>query len=191
MIQDEAEVVRISSEEQDISWEEEEIPEEATPPPEFAYHTSRELFQAHSALLDHIVVSVETHLSLHRLVRSHLAVLQHWHEEHTGWRIQTKPTFFRLERHPQCLTPVDLDEKLKHPRDFVCLTLLLWFAEKRYLAGGDRNQQFLLSQLADTLQAQSQEIEGGTPLDFRNSQDRFSMWRALDYLIRVGGLQEL
>ncbi|HET8841889.1 MAG TPA: TIGR02678 family protein [Ktedonobacteraceae bacterium] len=189
MIRDES---IFSPEEQDLASEELDEPlETATPAPLLSlYHTSRELFQAHSALLDHMVVSVETHPDLYRLVRMHLATLQRWHEEHTGWRIQTKPTFFRLERHLHAPTPVALDEKLKRPRDFVCLTLLLWFAEKRYLAGGERNQQVLLSQLAEALQEQSQEI-GESPLDFRNQQDRLSMWRALDFLIRAGGLHEL
>jgi uncharacterized protein (TIGR02678 family) len=182
-----------SSKEQDLSQEEpDEVSETAAPTILVSpYHTSRDLFQAHSALLDHMVVSVETHPDLYRLVRMHLTTLQRWHEEHTGWRIQRKPTFFRLERHLHAITPVALDEKLKRPRDFVCLTLLLWFAEKRYLAGGERNQLVLLSQLAEALQEQSQGIGGGPALDFRNQQDRLSMWRALDSLIRVGGLREL
>jgi uncharacterized protein (TIGR02678 family) len=34
-------------------------------------------------------------------------------------------------------------------------------------------------------------VVGGQALDFRNQQDRYSMWRALDYLTRLGGLQTL
>jgi uncharacterized protein (TIGR02678 family) len=123
-------------------------------------------------------------------VRTHIATLEQWYEQHTGWRIQRGASFFRLERHLHSVTPVFLDEKLKKARDFVCLVWLLWFAEKRYLSGGGRNQQFLLSQLADELQKQSQTSEGAA-LDFRNQQDRYSMWRALEYLTDLGGLRIL
>ena len=179
------------SEEQDLAWETPEDVPKIAPPQVSLYHTSHDLFQAHSALLDHVVISLEAYPDLYRLIRMHLTTLQRWHEEHTGWRIQNKPTFFRLERHPHSLTPLALDEKLKRPRDFVCFTLLLWFAEKRYLTGGERNQQFLLSQLAEALKGQSQELGSGSPLDFRSQQDRYSLVRALDYLIQVGGLREL
>lgn len=164
---------------------------EALAPEALTYHTSRDLFQAHAALLDTLTVSLSTNPEMYRLVRAHLVTLERWHEQHTGWRIQRGPGFFRLERHLYRVAPVYLDEKLKRARDFVCLTWLLWFAEKRHLAGGGRNQQFLLSQLADELQQQSKEADEGRALDFRNQQDRYSMWRALDYLARLGGLQTL
>ncbi|GCE30205.1 hypothetical protein KDA_56890 [Dictyobacter alpinus] len=153
-------------------------------------YTARNVSRAHAALLDNVVVSLQANVEIFRLVRTHIAFLEQWHEQHTGWRIQRGATFFRLERHLHTVTPVFLDDKLKKARDFVCLTWLLWFAEKRYLAGGGRNQQFLLSQLADELQKQSETVEG-TALDFRNQQDRYSMWRALDYLTNLGGLRIL
>jgi uncharacterized protein (TIGR02678 family) len=179
--------------EPDLAWEgeDEEQAEEQLPRAAFTYHTSRDLFQGHAALLDNVTVSLQTQPDVYRLVRAHLPALERWHEQHTGWRVQRGSNFFRLERHLAGITPVYLDDKLKRPRDFVCLTWLLWFAEKRHLAGGGRNQQFLLSQLADELQQQSQEVPGGPALDFRNQQDRYSMWRALDYLTRLGGLQTL
>lgn len=164
---------------------------ETAAPALLIYHTSRDLFQAHTALLDELTVSLHTNPETYRLVRTHLGTLEHWHKQHTGWRIQRGSGFFRLERHLTGTTPAFFDEKLKRARDFVCLTWLLWFAEKRHLAGGGRNQQFLLSQLADELQLQSQEVAGGPALDFRAQQDRYSMWRALDYLTRLGGLQAL
>lgn len=182
-----------SDEENDFTWDKQDEDREPATPPQAAltYHTSRNLFQAHSALLDNITVSLHTNAEAYRLVRAHLATLERWHEQNTGWRIQRGSAFFRLERHLHSITPVYLDEKLKRARDFVCLTWLLWFAEKRHLAGGGRNQQFLLSQLADELQRQSKEATGASALDFRNQQDRYSMWRALDYLTRLGGLQTL
>jgi hypothetical protein len=146
--------------------------------------------RAHAALLDNVVVSLQENVELFRLVRTHIASLEQWHERHTGWRIQRGTTYFRLERHLHTVAPVFLDEKLRKTRDFVCLTWLLWFAEKRFLSGGGRNQQFLLSQLADELQKQSKTAEG-VALDFRNQQDRYSMWRALEHLVNLGGVRIL
>jgi hypothetical protein len=122
----------------DLAWEEQdEASETETPSTEvLTYHTSRDISQAHSALLDMITVSQHTNPDAYRLVRAHLVTLERWHEQNTGWRIQRGSAFFRLERHPHGITPVYLDDKLKRTRDFVCLAWLLWFAEKRHLAGG-------------------------------------------------------
>jgi hypothetical protein len=153
-------------------------------------YAPRSLLQAQAALLDNSIIYVQTDPETYRLVRTHFTALEQWHIQHTGWRIQRSSSFFRLERHLHMIAPVFLDDKLKRARDFACLVWLLWFAEKRYLAGGGRNQQFLLSQLADELQQQSQLAENNA-LDFRNQHDRYSMWRALDYLTRLGALQAL
>jgi uncharacterized protein (TIGR02678 family) len=177
----------LNSDEQ--SWDEgPEAEQEA--PAGLPIYTSRQAQQAYAILLDQPVVSLQQDIEAYRLVRTHFAALEKWHEQHTGWRIQHSPSFFRLERSLHMpLSPV-LDEKLKRPRDFVCLAWILWFAEQRHLAGGGRNQQFLLSQMAEELQRQSQE-EPGAALDFRNLQDRYSMRRALEYLTQLGGLQTL
>ncbi|HLI05564.1 MAG TPA: TIGR02678 family protein [Ktedonobacteraceae bacterium] len=153
-------------------------------------HTPRQMLQAHTILLDNPIVSLHDDAEAYRLVRTHFPALAKWHEQHTGWRIQRGPSFFRLERHLQMPVSPFLDDRLKRPRDFVCLTWILWFAEQRFLAGGGRNQQFLLSQLTEELQRQS-EPGPGTALDFRNLQDRYSMRRALEYLTQLGGLQAL
>src|SRR5690348_3962822 len=155
-------------EDHDLLWEEDneqQVSADASLPS----YTTRTVARAHTALLDHAVVSLQEDVESFRLVRTHIAALEQWHEQHTGWRIQRGTSFFRLERHLHTVTPVFLDEKLKKARDFVCLIWLLWFAEKRHLSGGGRNQQFLLSQLADELQKQSQTATG-VALDFRNQQ---------------------
>jgi uncharacterized protein (TIGR02678 family) len=155
-----------------------------------AVHMPRQVLQAHAILLDSPIVSLQNDAEAYRLVRTHFPLLAKWHEQHTGWRIQHGPSFFRLERHLHMPTPLFLDDRLKRPRDFVCLTWILWFAEQRFLLGGGRNQQFLLSQLAEELQRQSEQGPG-TALDFRTLQDRSSMRRALEYLTQLGGLQAL
>jgi uncharacterized protein (TIGR02678 family) len=160
------------------------------PSAQLPVYSSRHALQAHALLLDTPVVSLQHDAEAYRLVRTHFTAIEKWHEEHTGWRVQRGPSFFRLERHLHAPVSPVLDEKLKRPRDFVCLTWVLWFAEQRHLAGGGRNQQFLLSQLAEELQRQSQESPGAA-LDFRNLQDRYSMRRALEYLTELGGLQTL
>jgi uncharacterized protein (TIGR02678 family) len=167
-----------------------ETPGAEQTPASLPIHTSRQAQQAYAILLDQPVVSLLQDTETYRLVRTHFAALEKWHEQHTGWRVHHGSSFFRLERYLHMpLSPV-LDEKLKRPRDFVCLAWILWFAEQRHLAGGGRNQQFLLSQMAEELQRQSQE-EPGAALDFRNLQDRYSMRRALEYLAQLGGLQTL
>ena len=176
----------------DEGWEdgEEGVASDTLPAPSLVSHTARDLLLAHAALLDHVVVSLPRDAEAYRLVRAHLKMLEQWHEKHTGWRVQRGATFFRLERHLHVVTPVFFDEKLKKARDFAYLTWILWFAEKRYLAGGGRNQQFLLSQLTEELQEQMQHVDSAG-LDIRNVQDRYSMSRALSYLIDLGCLHEL
>ncbi|GCE10821.1 TIGR02678 family protein [Tengunoibacter tsumagoiensis] len=148
------------------------------------------LLQAQTALMDNELISAQAHPELYRLLRMHVAELEEWHKQHTGWRVQRGSSFFRLERHTHMLVPLYTDEKLRKARDFACFTWLLWFAEKRFLAGGGRNQQFLLSQLIQELQEQT-GLTGGNALDFRNQYDRYSMSRALDYLSRLGGIHTL
>lgn len=177
-------------EQSDLFWEEGDDELKVSASTSLPSYATRTVSRAHTALLDNVVVSLQENVENFRLVRTHIASLEQWHEQHTGWRIQRGPSFFRLERHLHTVTPVFLDEKLKKTRDFVCLVWLLWFAEKRYLSGGGRNQQFLLSELADELQKQS-KATAGVALDFRNQQDRYSMWRALEHLENLGGLRIL
>ncbi len=153
---------------------------------------SQSLLQAQMALLDNEIVTLRDHAEVYRQIRIYFDNLQAWHQEHTGWRIQRGRNYFRLERQLHATTPVYTDEKLKKARDFACFAWLLWFAEKRYLSGGGRNQQFLLTEMVAGLQEQTQiAAEGEKQLDFRNQYDRFSMSRALDYLSRLGGITTL
>jgi uncharacterized protein (TIGR02678 family) len=152
---------------------------------------ARNVIRAHTVLLDHEVVASAVDIEAFRQVRMHFVELERWHETHTGWRIQRSTNFYRLERHPYGVAAVASDEKLKRPRDFACLAWVLWFAEKRYLAGGGRNQQFLLSQLSEEIQEQSRLMDAMRRLDFRSQSDRFSIWRTLDYLTRLGAVQSI
>jgi uncharacterized protein (TIGR02678 family) len=150
------------------------------------------MLQAQTALLDNEIVTLHDNTEEYRLIRVHFASLEKWHQQHTGWRIQRGRNYFRLERQLHAITPVYTDDKLKKARDFACFAWLLWFAEKRYLSGSGRNQQFLLTQMVEDLQEQTQIAGGrGKQLDFRNQYDRFSMSRALDYLTRLGGITTL
>src|SRR6266581_1409881 len=159
----------------EASWDDEVL--EA---PSLIRHTTRDILLAHAALLDNVVVAQHIDQEAYRLVKAHIQVLEQWHEQHTGWRVQRGSTFFRLERHLHMVLPVFVDDKLKEARDFACVAWILWFAEKRYLAGSGKHQQFLLSQLTEEMQLQTQAIsEAG--LDIRNVQDRYSMRRSLEY----------
>jgi uncharacterized protein (TIGR02678 family) len=148
-----------------------------------------ELMKAHVALMEREVI-LSKEVDLFRLVNRHYYTLQNWHDQNTGWRIQRSATVFRLVRQLSAITPGYVYDRLREPRDFACLTWILWYAENRQLSGRGNEQQFLLSQLAEQIQEQSlSSIEGETAFDFRRPADRYSIQRALQYLEDLGGLQ--
>ncbi|MBV9229351.1 MAG: TIGR02678 family protein [Chloroflexi bacterium] len=151
--------------------------------------TTADLMKAHVALMEkELILSKQS--DLFRLIQHHYHRLQTWHDQHTGWRIQRSSTVIRLVRHPSTATAGYLYERLKEPKDFACLTWILWYAENRQLTGRGNEQQFLLSQLADQIQEQStQGTDGDVQFDFRRPADRYSIQRALQYLEDIGGLQ--
>ncbi len=149
-----------------------------------------DLLKAHVVLLERDILLSSKHGDLFRLVQHHYRRLQAWHNQYTGWRIQRTSTLIRLVRHSSNATHGYLYERLKEPKDFACLTWILWYAENRQLGGRGNDQQFLLSQLADQIQEQSSQGEEETTLlDFRRQADRYSIQRALHYLEDLGGLQ--
>lgn len=152
---------------------------------------TRNVSQSHKILLESEVIAHSSRAGDFRQVQRHINELEQWHIKHTGWRVQRTPQFFRLERHPYGLIQTHNQSQFKRARDFACLTWVLWFAEKRYLTGSGRNQQFLLSQLAEEIQEQSRLVAKDHQLDFRNHLDRNSIWRALEYLTRLGGIEVL
>jgi len=87
-----------------------------------------DLTRAHVALMEREVVLPQKQLELFRLVNRHYRTLQAWHDQYTGWRIQRGSTVIRLVRHLSTATPGYLYERLKDPKDFACLTWVLWFA---------------------------------------------------------------
>src|SRR5579864_5567734 len=151
--------------------------------------STAELLKAHTGLMEHeIILSQQS--ELFRLVNRHYFTLQSWHDQHTGWRIQRSATVIRLVRQLSAVTPGYLYDRLKEPRDFACLTWILWYAENRQLSGRGNEQQFLLSQLAEQIQEQSLSgADDVTAFDFRRPADRYSIQRALQYLGDLGGLQ--
>src|SRR5207247_9369423 len=115
-----------------------------------------------------------------RRVNSHYDTLQSWNDQNTGWRIQRSATVIRLVRQLSAITPGYLYDRLREPRDFACLTWILWYAENRQLSGRGNEQQFLLSQLADQIQEQSTSgLDEDAAFDFRRPSDRYSIQRAL------------
>lgn len=150
---------------------------------------SADLLKAHVALMEKEVI-LPKQVELFRLVNRHYRALQTWHDQNTGWRIQRGPTAIRLIRHLSAITPGYLYERLKEPNDFACLTWILWYAENRQLTGRGNDQQFLLSQLAESISEQSTSAATGeAQFDFRRQNDRYSIQRALQTLENLGGLQ--
>ncbi len=148
-----------------------------------------DLVKAHVALMEREVV-LSKHGDIFRLVQHHYHQLQSWHDQHTGWRIQRTSKVIRLIRQLSATTPGYVYERLREPKDFACLTWILWYAENRQLSGRGNDQQFLLSQLAEQIQEQSaQNPEGEAVFDFRRPADRYNIQRALQYLEGLDGLQ--
>lgn len=148
-----------------------------------------ELMKAHVALMEREFI-LSKDVDLFRLVNRHYYTLQSWHDQNTGWRIQRSATVIRLVRQLSAITPGYLYDRLREPRDFACLTWILWYAENRQLSGRGNEQQFLLSQLAEQIQEQSLSgADDVATFDFRRPADRYSIQRALQYLEDLGGLQ--
>lgn len=153
-----------------------------------------DLLKAHVALMEREVI-LPKQVDVFRLVSRHYYDLQTWHDRYTGWRIQRSASVIRLVRHLSAATPGYLYERLKDPKDFACLTWILWYAENRQLSGRSSDQQFLLSQLAEQIQEQSAvsshlaPVENEHGFDFRRQADRYNIQRALQYLEDRGGLQ--
>jgi len=151
-----------------------------------------DLIKAHVALMEREVV-LSGQGDVFRLVQHHYHRLQSWHDQHTGWRIQRSSTVIRLIRQLSATTPGYIYERLREPKDFACLTWILWYAENRQLNGRGNDQQFLLSQLAEQIQEQSAQghegQESGAIFDFRRPSDRYNIQRALQYLEGLHGLQ--
>ena len=149
-----------------------------------------DLTRAHLALMEREVLLPHKQLELFRLVNRHYRTLQAWHDKYTGWRIQRGSNVIRLVRHLSTATPGYLYDRLKDPKDFACLTWVLWFAENRQLTGRGNDQQFLLSQLAEQIQEQSTHgTDSEKQFDFRKQADRYNIQRALQYLEDLGGIQ--
>src|SRR5437660_103899 len=178
---------------------EQDLPEqEVTPEPRAASRPNQlarrssataDLMKAHTALIEKEAI-LSRQSDLFRLVQHHYHKLQSWHDQHTSWRIQRSSTVIRLVRHLSAATPGYLYDRLKEPKDFACLTWILWYAENRQLTGRGNEQQFLLSQLAEQIQEQSTSgVDEDAAFDFRRPSDRYSIQRALQYLKDLGALQ--
>src|SRR5579859_1673788 len=109
-----------------------------------------DLIKAHTVLMEKETLLLKQS-DLFRLVQYHYHRLQTWHDQHTGWRIQRSSNVIRLVRYLSAATPGYLYERLREPKDFACLTWILWYAENRQLTGRGNDQQFLLSQLAEQI----------------------------------------
>src|SRR5690348_6742807 len=73
--------------------------------------STAELLKAHTGLMEYeIILSQQS--ELFRLVNRHYFALQHWHDLHTGWRIQRSATVIRLVRQLSTLTPGFLYDRL-------------------------------------------------------------------------------
>lgn len=124
------------------------------------------------ALLNRPWISKQHDPDWFQLVKAHYDWLRDWFQEYAGFPLLLTRTFVKLEKVPGKAYHWMGIDGFSHPRDYGLFVYTLW-----YLEGKGEHEQFLLSELAETLREYllTQQVE----LDWRNYYHRLSMARAL------------
>lgn len=127
------------------------------------------------ALLNRPWISKQQDPELFQLVKAHYDWLRDWFQEYAGFPLLLTRTFVKLEKVPGKAYNWMGFDTFSHPRDYGLFVYTLW-----YLEGKGEHEQFLLSELAETLRETllTQQVE----LDWRIYHHRLSMARALKKL---------
>lgn len=127
------------------------------------------------ALLNRPWIAKQDDPELFHLVKVHYDWLRNWFQDFAGFPLLLTRTFVKLEKVPGKAYPWMGFDTFSHPRDYGLFVYTLW-----YLEGKGEHEQFLLSELAETLREYllTQHVE----LDWRNYYHRLSMARALKKL---------
>jgi uncharacterized protein (TIGR02678 family) len=147
-------------------------------------YSSASLSDAHHLLLEHELLRSSDNEQAFRLVKTHYIQLQRWHEHHTGWYIQKRPSLIRLERVRHTSVPTLIHPSMKKEGDLACVVWIFWFAEKCRLAHHDRSETFTMQHIAEAIR-----LHANFSFDLLSRADNESMARALEYLESMGVVQ--
>lgn len=138
---------------------------------------------AHHALLERVGVLADDDPAAYRRVQRAEERLTRFYRDGPGWSLVRTRAVVRLVREPAPVAAGRGVPRLQEPLDYALFTWVLWYGEGLLLgstpgAGGGESQ-FILSDLAEALLAQTAVAPGVTPLDLRDHRQRQSLVRAL------------
>lgn len=120
--------------------------------------------------------------------------LRDWFRIYTGWNLERNREMLRLVRTPALFRPGLGLRILREPRDYLLLTLILYYAElsaARSGPSGALGGRFLLSLLATELVETAQQRWGSSAFDFGDQGHRWSLFRAMRALEEMGCITQL
>lgn len=137
--------------------------------------TKAELQEAAQALLNRPWITKRKDPETFLLVKSHYETLRDWFHDHAGFSLIVTRSFAKLEKIPGSYQPWMRIETFHGPRDYALFAYGLW-----YLEGRGEAEQFLLSEMVDTIREHLLSLD--VNLDWTLYEHRLSMARALKKL---------
>ena len=137
---------------------------------------------AHHDLLDRVAILADDDPIAYRRVQRAEDRLARFYRDGPGWSLVRTRSVARLVKEPAPAAARGLP-RLQEPLEYALFTWVLWYGEGLLLssspgAGGGEGQ-FVLSDLAEALLAQTAAVAGIEPLDLRDHRQRQSLVRAL------------
>lgn len=134
-----------------------------------------ELQRAAQALLNRPWITKWNDPELFLAVKTHYEALRDWFYDRAGLSLIITRSFAKLEKIPGSYQPWMGIETFRSPRDYALFTYGLW-----YLEGRGETDQFLLSEMVDTIREHLMALD--VNLDWTVYEHRLSMARALKKL---------
>lgn len=136
-------------------------------------------------LLDRPAIFADVDGPAHRRVRARLGEIQRWFAERADWTLIATRELVRLEKQPAQLSSGHGFRWAKSALDYELLVWCLWFAE------GSGEEQFLLTQLIEEIEARAAELLGPGHLNWDDYTHRLALNRALGGLEELGALRRI
>lgn len=134
-------------------------------------------------LLDRVAVLADDDPAAYRRIQRAEERLVRFYRDGPGWSLVRTRTVARLLRAPGPAAAGHGLPRLQEPLDYALVAWVLWFGEGLLLSStpgaGGGESQFVLSDLAEALLAQTAAATGVEPLDLREHRQRQSLVRAL------------
>ncbi len=150
---------------------------------------------AHHDLLDRVAILADDDPAAYRRVQRAEDRLVRFYRDGPGWTLVRTRSMARLVKEPVPAAARGLP-RLQEPLDYALFTWVLWYGEGLLLSSspgaGGGESQFVLSDLAEALLAQTAAVEGGVRrLDLREHRQRQSLVRALRALETCQAIRRL